>query len=193
MDLGNAWDIGSALGLAIGLAACAGLRAWLPLLLAGILARTGWLALGPWFHFLQGNRALILFGVATLLELAGDKVPALDHALDAVSTLLRPAAGALLAASMLGRVSDPLTALVLGVAVGAPTALLPHAAKTGLRLASSSFSAGLANPVLSLLEDLLALVLFVITVVLPMLALLLVAGLTFFVLRRLRRRPLATA
>lgn len=193
MDLGNAWDIASALGLAIGLAACAGLRAWLPLLLAGILARTGWLALGPWFHFLQGNRALILFGVATLLELAGDKVPALDHALDAVSTLLRPAAGALLAASMLGRVSDPLTALVLGVAVGAPTALLPHAAKTGLRLASSSFSAGLANPVLSLLEDLLTLALFVITVVLPMLALLLVAGLTFFVLRRLRRRPLATA
>ena len=193
MDLGNAWDIASALGLAIGLAACAGLRAWLPLLLAGILARTGWLALGPWFHFLQGNRALILFGVATLLELAGDKVPALDHALDAVSTLLRPAAGALLAASMLGRVSDPLTALVLGVAVGAPTALLPHAAKTGLRLASSAFTAGLANPVLSLLEDLLTLALFVITVVLPMLALLLVAGLTFFVLRRLRRRPLATA
>lgn len=193
MDLGNAWDIVSALGLAIGLAACAGLRAWLPLLLAGILARTGWLALGPSFHFLQGDRALILFGVATLLELAGDKVPALDHALDAVSSLLRPAAGALLAAAMLGRVSDPLMAVVLGVALGAPAALVPHAAKTSLRLASSSFSAGLANPVLSLLEDLLTLVLFVITVVLPILALLLLAGLTFFVLRRLRRRSLATA
>jgi hypothetical protein len=193
VDLGSVWDIASALGLAIGLAACAGLRAWLPLLLAGILSRTGLLALGPSFRFLQDDRALVLFGVATLLELAGDKVPALDHALDAVSTVLRPLAGALLAASMLGRVADPLSALVLGVALGAPTALLPHAAKSGLRAASTAMTAGLANPVLSLLEDVVALLLFAITVVLPLLALLLVAGLTFFVLRRLRRRAAATA
>jgi hypothetical protein len=84
-------------------------------------------------------------------------------------------------------------AVVLGVALGAPTALVPHAAKTSLRLASSSFSAGLANPVLSVLEDLLTLVLFVITVVVPVLALLLLAGLAFFVLRRLRRPSLAAA
>ncbi len=193
MDLGYAWEIASALGLAVGLAACAGLRAWLPLLLAGALGRAGVLALGPWFRFLQDDRALVLFGVATLLELAGDKIPALDHALDAVSTVLRPAAGALLAASMLGRVSDPLVALVLGIALGAPTALLPHAAKSGLRAASTAMTAGLANPVLSLLEDMLAVLLFVITVVLPLLALLLVAGLSFFVVRRLRRRSPATA
>ena len=55
------------------------------------------------------------------------------------------------------------------------------------------YAAGLANPVLSLLEDLLAVLLFVLTVVLPLLALLLVAGLTFFVLRRLRRRSRAAA
>jgi len=94
---------------------------------------------------------------------------------------------------MLGRVSDPLISLVLGIAIGAPAALLPHAAKSGLRAASTALTAGLANPVLSLLEDLLAVVLFVLTVVLPLLALLLVAGLTFFVLRRLRRRSRAAA
>ncbi|HLA79966.1 MAG TPA: DUF4126 domain-containing protein [Vicinamibacteria bacterium] len=193
MDLGSAWDMASALGLAIGLAACAGLRAWLPLLLAGILGRLGLLTLGSGFHFLQDDRALIPLGVATLLELAADKIPALDHALDVVSTVLRPAAGALLAASMLGRVSDPLISLVLGIAIGAPAALLPHAAKSGLRAASTALTAGLANPVLSLLEDLLAVLLFVLTVVLPLLALLLVAGLTFFVLRRLRRRSRAAA
>jgi hypothetical protein len=75
-----------ALGLAIALAACAGLRAWLPLLLAGGLARAGLLELGPQFQFLASNRALALFAAATLLELAADKVPALDHALDALST-----------------------------------------------------------------------------------------------------------
>ena len=45
----------------------------------------------------------MLFGLATLIEIVGDKIPAVDHALDALSTLLRPAAGALLASSALWR------------------------------------------------------------------------------------------
>src|SRR5262245_2472155 len=89
------------LGLAVTLAACAGLRAWLPLLLAGLLSRGGYLTLGPSFQFLGSNRALALFALATLIELAGDKIPVLDHALDVLSTPLRPAAGTLLAASAL--------------------------------------------------------------------------------------------
>ena len=86
--------------LAIALAASAGLRAWLPLLLAGGLARAGVLDLGDSFSFLASNKALVLFGVATIVELVGDKVPAVDHALDVIGTPLRPAAGALLAASV---------------------------------------------------------------------------------------------
>src|SRR6266704_4818902 len=156
-----------ALALGVALAACAGLRAFLPLLLAGILARAGWLELGPSFQFLASNRALVLFGVATLLEILGDKVPVVDHALDALGTPLRPAAGALLAASVLGKVSDPLIALALGAAVGAPAALVPHAAKSALRAASTSFTAGIANPILSLIEDAASLVLFVLAVLVP--------------------------
>jgi hypothetical protein len=182
-----------ALGLAIALAACAGLRAWLPLLLAGGLARAGLLELGPQFQFLASNRALALFAAATLLELAADKVPALDHALDALSTLLRPAAGALLAASVIGRVSDPLTASVLGVAVGAPSALVPHAAKATLRAASTALTGGLANPVLSVLEDAVAVALFVLAVLVPLAvaaAVLLAAA--WLLRRRARPAPQAT-
>ena len=47
--------------------ACAGLRAWLPLLLASLLARAGWLDLGPSFQFLASNKALLLFAVATVV------------------------------------------------------------------------------------------------------------------------------
>ena len=75
------------------------------------------------------------------------------------STASRPccgrAAGSLLAASVLWQVSDPLTALALGVAVGAPTALVPHAAKSPLRVVSTTFTGGLANPVQHL-EDVMA-------------------------------------
>ena len=188
MDAVNWLEIVPSLALGIGLAACAGLRAWLPLLLLGSLARWGVVDLSPSFEFVASTRALILFGVATVVEIAGDKIPAVDHTLDALSTVLRPAAGSLLAASVLWQVSDPLTAMALGIAVGAPSALVPHAAKSTLRVVSTSFTGGLANPVLSLLEDALALVLFVLTVVVPVLAASLVMLAGFLVARRLFRR-----
>jgi hypothetical protein len=176
------------IGLAIALAACAGLRAWLPLLLAGGLARAGLLELGPQFQFLGSTKALLLFALATVLELAADKVPALDHALDALSTLLRPAAGALLAASVIGRVTDPLTASALGVAVGAPAALVPHAAKATLRAASTTVTGGLANPVLSVLEDVASLVLFLLAVLVPVIVAATVVLAALWVMRRRRVR-----
>lgn len=185
-----AWtEIVPSVALGIGLAACAGLRAWLPLLLAGALARGGFIELGPAFRFISSNRALVLFGAATLIEIVGDKFPAVDHTLDALSTVLRPAAGTLLAASVMWQVSDPLTALALGAAVGAPSALVPHAAKSLLRVGSTALTGGLANPLLSFVEDAAAVVLFILSVVVPVLVaagLLLVA---FLVVRRFARRP----
>ena len=123
MDEATLVELLPSVGLAIALAACAGVRAWLPLLLAGGLSRAGFLELGDAFAFLSTDKALVLFGLATVLEITADKIPALDHALDALSTVLRPAAGALLAASVIGRFADPLTALALGVAVGAPASV----------------------------------------------------------------------
>lgn len=196
MDSVSWTTIVPSLAMGIGLAACAGIRAWLPLLMAGGLARWGIIELGPHFQFISSDRALILFGAATVIEILADKIPAVDHALDTLSTVLRPAAGSLLAASVLWQVSDPLTALALGVAVGAPTSLVPHAAKSLLRAASTTFTGGLANPIISILEDLMTVALFVLTVLIPVVvacALILVA---LLVARRLARRtsaPLAAA
>jgi len=173
--------------LAIALAACAGLRAWLPLLLAGAMSRAGYLQLGDSFRFLGSNKALTLFAIATVLELLGDKIPALDHALDVLGTPLRPAAGALLAASVLGQLSDPLTAVVLGTALGAPAALVPHAAKSALRAASTTLTAGLANPVLSLMEDAATLMFFALAVLVPLVVIAMLAFMLYLVARRLSR------
>src|SRR5512144_1583584 len=180
------------LALAIALAASAGLRAWLPLLLAGSLARLGVLDLGPAFQFLSSNKALLLFGVATAIELVGDKIPAVDHALDAIGTPLRPAAGALLAASVLGTVADPLTSIVLGTAVGAPSALVPHAAKAAVRAASTTVTGGLANPLLSFLEDAISIVTFILAVLVPLVVVALL-GLALLLASRWLRRHRAQA
>ena len=181
-------DVVSTLGLAIALAACAGLRAWLPLLMAGGLARAGMLDLGESFRFLSSNKALALFAVATVLEILGDKVPVVDHALDALSTVLRPAAGAMLAASIFGRIVDPLQAVALGLAIGAPTALVPHAGKAALRGISTTFTAGLANPLLSLVEDAATIVLFALAVVVPLAVAVALTLVGILLLRRSRTR-----
>lgn len=183
-----ATDFLPSLALGIALAACAGLRAWLPLLLAGGAARLGILQLGSSFDFIASDKALALFAVATILEIVADKVPALDHALDSVSTVLRPAAGALLAASVMWKVSDPLTALALGVAVGAPSALVPHAAKSALRAGSTAVTGGVANPFLSFIEDIVTFALFFVSVIVPILVALTVIAFAVFVFRRLKAR-----
>ena len=188
MDVATLSEFLPALALAIALAASAGLRAWLPLLLAGGLARAGVLDLGDSFSFLASNKALVLFGVATVIELVGDKVPTIDHALDIIGTPVRPAAGALLAASVLGTVSDPLTAVVLGTAVGAPSALIPHAAKTALRTVSTTLTGGLANPVLSFLEDAISLITFILAILVPALVVALLGITLYFMVRLFRRR-----
>ena len=183
-------DVVTALALAVALAACAGLRAWLPLLLAGGLARAGLLVLGKDFAFLSSDRALLLFLVATFVEIVADKVPAVDHALDSVSTVLRPAAGALLAASAIGRVADPLTSLALGLAVGGAAASVPHLAKSGVRAASSALTMGIANPFLSLAEDVATIGLVALAVLVPVLMAVSFVVIGFLVLRRVaRRRP----
>jgi uncharacterized membrane protein len=187
LDVPSIADALPIVALAIALAACAGLRAWLPLLLAGTLSRLGLLTLGSSFAFLGSNKALLLFGIATVVELIGDKIPAVDHALDLIGTPLRPAAGALLAASVLGQISDPLTALALGTALGAPAALVPHAAKAAVRTASTALTAGIANPFLSFLEDGLTLVLFLVAVVLPILVVALLLTVTFLIVKRARQ------
>ena len=123
-----------------------------------------------------------------MIELVGDKIPAVDHALDLIGTPLRPLAGAVLAASVLGTVTDPLTSTLLGVAVGAPTALVPHVAKSALRALSTSATAGLANPALSFVEDALTVVLLILAVLIPLVVVALVALTLFLATRWLRRR-----
>jgi hypothetical protein len=179
--------------LAIVLAATAGLRAWLPLLVAGILARTGIADLGEGFAWLGSWPALAVFGIATVLEIVGDKVPALDHALDVVGTFIRPLTGALAAAAVLVEIRDPLIAVVIGIVVGAPTALAPHAAKATARALSTTTTGGLANPVVSFFEDVLAVVLAILAFFAPIVAGFIVIGLGCVVWTWLRRRRRAAA
>jgi len=172
-------DLLQSIALGIALSACAGLRAWLPLFAVGLSVRFGVLPLGDSFRFLGSNTALTLFSIATVIELIADKIPVIDHALDLLSTFLKPVAGMVLAASVMWTVDDPIVALALGVMVGAPASLVPHAAKATLRGVLSPITAGLAAPVLSVIEDVLAFGLVALAILTPLVV---AAGFVLFAL-----------
>ncbi len=182
-------DLLQSIALGLALAACAGIRAWLPFFAVGLSVRLGVLPLGESFRFLGSNTALAVFLFATFIELVADKIPVVDHALDALSTFLKPVAGVVLAASVMWTVDDPIVALALGVMVGAPAALLPHTAKATVRGVLSPITLGLAAPVLSLLEDVIAFGLVALAILAPFVV---AAGVVLFALvtRRFMRKRL---
>lgn len=172
--------------MGFGLAASAGLRAFLPLLVVGVAGRFDLVGLGERFTWMSTDAALIVFAVAVVLEVLGDKVPLVDHALDAVGTFARPVAGALAAASPITAM-DPVTATVVGVILGATVAGGVHAAKASTRVLSTGGTAGLATPLISVAEDALSLGGAVVSLVLPVVTFALVLAVLYLVYRGSRR------
>ncbi len=162
------------------LAACCGLRAFLPPFLLGLAARVhlaetllGRPLLSPSFSWLASTPALIVFGAAVIFEVLADKIPALDHLLDLVQTVVRPLAGALVVAAALHPVS-PLWAAIVGVLAGAPLAGAVHLGKAKIRLLSTLGTGGLASPILSFVEDAAVVICVALALVVSLVAFLLV-------------------
>jgi hypothetical protein len=181
----ESWILPALLGL--GLAASCGLRTFLPLLLVALAARFNLFGFEPngALAWLGSIPALTALSIATAAEFVGDKIPVVDHALAAIGTVSRPAAGAVAAASAF-HLADPGTAALAGLIVGAPTAFAFHTAQSGTRVASTATTAGFGNPIVSLVEDVLAvgtvLIAFVAPVLIPV-----VLALAFFLVWKMVR------
>jgi hypothetical protein len=178
------------IAMGMGLAACAGLRAFLPLFLTGLAGRFGWVPLAGPFQWLSSGPALVILGVAVVTEVLADKVPVLDHFLDLMQTIVRPAAGAVLVAAVLTDLT-PMQAGILAILAGGSTAAVVHVTKAKLRLISLATTVGFASPVISVLEDVATLAGTVVAIVVPMLMLLFVAValiVTILAIRRFRVR-----
>ncbi len=175
-----------AVGIGVGLASIAGVRAYLPLVLVGLFARLGFFALPAPFDFLDNWLVIGTLAVLALLESGLDKVPALDPMLDYVQTPLRIVAGAVLFAVALQEGLD--AGAIPELVVGAGIAGLVAVSKIILRPSANAASVGVSVSFLSLFEDAVALLGGVIAVLVPLVPLALVAFLLFFFFRVRRRR-----
>ena len=173
---------------AFGLSTASGLNAYVPLLTVGLLARfTGLIHLYPPYDVLTHPLVLGLLAVLALLDFVADKVPLVDHALHVAGLVIHPAAGAVLFLAASGEVGTvhPVLAAACGVLLAGGT----HTARMAARPAATATTAGLANPVVSFVEDVVSLLLSVLAVVIPVLAFLLILLLALpAVLLLLRRR-----
>ncbi len=171
----------------IALAASAGLRAFLPLFAAGSAARWFDWPIASSMSWLTSDVALVIFGLASAVEILADKVPAVDHVLDMLQTVLSPVAGAVAALAALQGWPAPF-ALALAIIVGAPMAGGFHAIGALTRVKSSATTAGTANPVLSVIEDVAAVSMVVFSFLVPLIVL---VAIFWFAFRWLRRRRAA--
>lgn len=175
----------------IALAAAAGFRAFLPLLVVSIASRFGWIEIHPGLEFLATDIALIGLAVATLLEIGADKIPVVDHLLDLVSGVLRPVAGVV--AGMAPLTDLPQPAAVALALVLATISFGTQVGKAKVRLGSTASTAGFGNPILSMIEDGISFVLSLLAVLVPIVAGILVLLVLFFLYKLVRRVQRAAA
>ena len=144
-------DLVQSIALSAGLAWASGLRLYLVVFLAGLMARLGTLHLPESLHVLQHPLVMSVAATLALVELVADKVPAFDSLWDSIQTFIRIPAGALLAAFALGDV-DPAWTLAAGLLGGSITAGT-HFAKAGGRLAINASPEPFSNWLASFGED----------------------------------------
>ena len=170
-----------------GLSGAAGLNAYVPLLLIGVLQRLGFLHLSESYALLGNTWVLLGIAVVGALDFVGDKIPGIDHALHIFGGIINAAAGAVLFASHAGLTRlDPGVSLLLGFVVAGSVQL----GRTALRPASTALTGGLGNPLVSAAEDGTSLLLSVLAVFAPVLAVTLLLALVYLAYRLWQRRPL---
>jgi hypothetical protein len=104
-----------------------GINAYAVVLLLGVFGATGISDEVP--ASLQRTDVLVVAGALFLCEAVADKIPYVDSLWDSVHTVIRPVAGAVVAALLAGQ-SGSLPELAAG-AVGGSTALMSHLVKAG--------------------------------------------------------------
>jgi uncharacterized membrane protein len=182
---------------AFGLSASAGLNAYIPLLIVGVIAHyTNWITLTPPYDWLANAWVLIVISLLLIIEMVADKVPAVNHINDIIQTVIRPTAGAILFAASAHVLTNvhPVIAIICGLLVAGSVHVVKSAA---IRPAVTATTGGTANVPVSIAEDVIASVVSILSIVVPYLVgvflVLFVALIIWLLLRRARRKRQAVS
>ena len=173
--------------LGVGLAAAVGFRVFLPLLLLSLAGFYDVIPLNESWEWVGSITAIIILGIATVIEIAGYYIPWVDNALDTIAVPLATIAGTLAVAATIGDL-DPVITWALAIIAGGGTAAAISGTSSAVRLTSTATTGGIANPIVSTAETATATVFSVLAIFAPILAGVLVLLLFYFVIRYYRKR-----
>jgi len=179
-----------------GLAAAAGLNAYIPLLALGLAGRfLDFVELPAGWTWLSNEWVMIILGVLLVIEVVADKIPAVDTVNDWIQTVVRPAAGGIVfgtgASTSTNAIENPAqffennnwVPIVLGILVS----LGVHLTKMAARPALNALTFGAAAPVLSTVEDAGSVTLTVLAILFPIFVVLALAGIVVLFVQVFRR------
>ena len=184
------WQMLISIFLGIGLAASSGFRVFVPLFALSCASYFGIVPLNDTWAWVGSTPALVILGVASIVESVSYLVPYIDHVLDTIAVPLAGIAGTLVMASTLTDMSPAMTWALAIVAGGGAAATIKGTAAT-TRVASTATTGGLANPVVSVAETGTAIGLSALSIFAPifaMVALVLVLILLIWLVAKFKRR-----
>lgn len=164
--------------LGIGLAASVGFRIFLPLFALSISAYFNVWELNDNWEWIGSVPALVALGVATLVEIFAYFIPWVDNLLDSVAVPMAAIAGTAVMVSTIADLNPIITWALAIIAGGGTATAIKSTAATG-RIASSTTTGGLANPLLGLVETVVAVVMTALAIFVPILASIIVVIILF--------------
>lgn len=176
------------IALAIGLAAACGFRVFLPLFAVSLLSymEVDLFGLTEHFTWISSLPALITFGGASILELAAYYIPYVDNLLDTIAVPLAAAAGTIISMSTLVDIG-PMAQWSIALIAGGGVAGLIKGAGAATRMASTATTGGVANPIVSTVETGASLLMIVLSIFIPVLAIILLMWLIYFIFKKVNK------
>ncbi|MGR9092156.1 MAG: DUF4126 domain-containing protein [Gammaproteobacteria bacterium] len=144
-------EVTAGLALAAGAAWASGINVYAVILVLGLLGTTGYMTLPADLEILMDPFVITAAGLMYCVEFFADKTPGVDTAWDAIHTVIRIPAGAVLAAAALGEM-DPAIQIAAFI-VGGGLAASSHAAKAGTRVMLNTSPEPVSNWTASIAED----------------------------------------
>lgn len=173
--------------LGLGLSAACGFRVFIPLLTISAASLSGHLNLSSEFSWIATYPALAVFTIATIIEILSYLFPWIDNLLDTITTPAAVVAGTVVTASVITDMS-PLLKWSLAIIAGGGVAGTVQTF-TGLsRISSSTFTGGIANPLISTVEASSSVGMSLLSICLPVVAFIIVLLLVSYSGKKIYRK-----
>lgn len=174
--------------IGIGLSVACGFRVFVPLLVMSLASIMGWFEPMQGFEWLTTPSVCIALAIATVCEIAAYYIPWVDNALDTVATPAAMVAGTLTTMAVSSGEMSQFASWAAAIIVGGETAGAVQMSTVAVRGVSTATTGGVANPLVSTVEWVGAVLLSVLSLLVPVLVVIVGIILAIWAVRWFKRK-----